>query len=160
MRGFEILEDCIHADVIVVPCGGGGLLAGIATAVKLSGSSCRIYGVEPEAAPTMFESFRIGCPVGMDITHTVATGLCPPRAGTNTFRHCQQFVEGIFLVSDSQIIDTMWKLYNAGLLVEPSGAAALAALLYGKIPDVAGKTVVVVISGSNVTPEELVKLQK
>ncbi|XP_014674577.1 PREDICTED: serine racemase-like [Priapulus caudatus] len=143
------------ADIIVCAVGGGGILAGLAAAIKLSGhTSCRLYGVEPTGSQTMYQSFQHGCPVAMPVK-TIASGLAPPFAGQHTFLHCRQFVDDIVLVADEEIISAMWKLYDGGLKVEPSGAAALAAVLTGKIPDVSGKNVVVVVSGGNVTPEEL-----
>ena len=80
--------------------------------------------------------------------------------GTNSYKHCRAFVEDIILVSDDEIIDAVSFLYQAGLVVEPSGAAAFAALRSSKIPDVKGRRVVVVITGGNVTPQELIQLIK
>lgn len=158
--GMEILEDVPDPDVIVVCCGGGGLVSGIAAAVKLSGHlDCRIYGVEPEGSRTMFESYKAGKPVGMEVK-SVAAGLSPPYSGPNTYRHCKKYVKDILLVSDTEILQGMFQLQKHGLMVEPSGAAAFAALYHGKVPDVKGKKVVVVITGGNVTPEELVEHKK
>ena len=80
--------------------------------------------------------------------------------GPNTFRHCQQFVEDVLLVSDQELLDTMFFLHSKGLYVEPSGSAAFAALRHGKVRDAEGRSVVVVVTGGNVTPAELVELQK
>ena len=81
-----------------------------------------------------------------------------PHTGSNTYKHCHAFVEDIILVTDEEIIDATSFLYKAGLVVEPSGAAAFAALRCAKIPDVKGRRVVVVITGGNVTPQELTSL--
>uniref|UniRef100_A0A3B3S8C7 L-serine deaminase n=1 Tax=Paramormyrops kingsleyae TaxID=1676925 RepID=A0A3B3S8C7_9TELE len=151
--GFEILEQMPNPDVVVVCCGGGGLLAGVAAAIKLSGcNNTLIYGVEPEGC-TMFRSFIEMKPVSMD-TQSIASGLAPPFAAL-PYRICRQFVQEIVLVSDEQIMAAVADLYQAGFVVEPSGAASFAALANGKIPDVAGKKVVLVLSGGNVGMDEL-----
>lgn len=158
--GLEILEAIPEPDIILVSCGGGGLLAGTASAIKLSGhKNCRIYGVEPEGSCTMYESFKAGKPVGRPV-HSVAAGLSPPFAGAICYKQCKQYVDDILLVLDSEILASVMTLYNAGLVVEPSGAAAFAALQHGKVPDVNDKTVVVVITGGNMSPEELLQYSK
>nr|XP_054762059.1 L-threonine dehydratase catabolic TdcB-like [Lytechinus pictus] len=159
--GLEILEDIPDPDVIVVCCGGGGLLAGIAAAVKRSGKShTRIYGVEPEQACCMFKSKQSGKPVTDPNVHSIASGLSPPFAGSNAFRHVEEFVEDILLLSEEEIITAVNHLYQAGLVVEPAGAAAFGAVLFGKVPDVVDKKVVVVITGGNVSPQELCNIIK
>ncbi|XP_062852537.1 L-threonine ammonia-lyase [Trichomycterus rosablanca] len=153
--GFEILEVLPNPDVVVVCCGGGGLLAGVAAAVKLSGcKGTRIYGVEPEGACTMYRSFIEKKPVGMD-AKSIASGLAPPFAGALPYAMCQMYVEGIVLVTDEEIKAAVSTLYRAGLVVEPSGSAAFAALVNNRIPDVAGKNVVVILSGGNISKDEL-----
>ncbi|KAK1790535.1 hypothetical protein P4O66_014423, partial [Electrophorus voltai] len=155
--GFEILEVVPNPEVVVVNCGGGGLLAGVAAAIKLSGcEKTRIYGVEPEEACTMYRSFIEKRPVGMD-SKSIAAGLAPPSAGALPYVLCQKYVEEIVLVTDEEIKSAVSTLYKAGLVVEPSGCAALAALVNGKIPDVTGKNVVVVLSGGNIGKDELTK---
>lgn len=151
---FEVLEEVPHPDVIVVCCGGGGLLSGIASVVKISSPSTKVYGVEPEGACTMYRSFMDGNPAFMD-AKSIAAGLAPPFAGTNTFRICKEHVEEVILVSDEEIVAGVSLLYRAGFVVEPSGAAAYAAVLKNKIPDITGKTVVVLLTGGNISPEEL-----
>ncbi|KAK2832403.1 hypothetical protein Q7C36_015865 [Tachysurus vachellii] len=153
--GFEILEMLPNPDVVVVCCGGGGLLAGVAAVIKLSGcEDTRIYGVEPEGACTMYKSFIEKKPVGMD-SKSVASGLAPPFAGALPYAMCQKYVEEIVLVTDDEIRSAVSALYKAGLVVEPSGSAAFAALINSKIPDVIGKNVVVILSGGNVGKDEL-----
>ncbi|XP_043944323.1 serine racemase isoform X2 [Protopterus annectens] len=152
--GFEILEDVPNLDVIVISCGGGGLLAGVSAAVKLQCPNVRIYGVEPEGACTMFRSFAEGKAVSMSVK-TIAAGLAPPCAGSICYNICKEHVEDIVLVSDNDIRVAVSVLYNIGLVVEPSGAAGFAAVLGNKIPDVSNKRVVVVISGRNISLEEL-----
>ena len=81
-------------------------------------------------------------------------------SGKNTYRHCKQFVEGVLLVSDQELIESMFFLHSRGLYVEPSGAAAFAALRHNKVPDISGCRVVVVITGGNVDANELVQLKE
>ncbi|XP_027127975.1 uncharacterized protein srr isoform X2 [Larimichthys crocea] len=152
---MEILEVTPKPDVVVVCCGGGGLLAGVAAAIKLSGcNKTRIYGVEPEGACTMYKSFIEKKPVGMD-TKSVASGLAPPFAGTLPFELCQRYVEGIVLVNDEEIKAAVSTLYKSGLVVEPSGSAAFAAVVNNKIPQLEGKNVVCILSGGNIGKDEL-----
>ncbi|XP_063960817.1 L-threonine dehydratase catabolic TdcB-like [Lytechinus pictus] len=154
--GLEILEDVPDPDVVLVCCGGGGLLAGIAAAVKLSGKSeTRVYGVEPEQACLMYMSMQLNKVVINPSVQSVASGLAPPFAGYNAYRHAAKYVDDILLLSEAEIIASVTRLYHAGLVVEPAGAAAFGALLFGKVPDIEGKKVVAVITGSNVSPEEL-----
>ncbi|XP_062574298.1 L-threonine dehydratase catabolic TdcB-like isoform X2 [Saccostrea cucullata] len=152
---LEILEDDVRPDVIVVCCGGGGLVSGIAAGIKLSGlADCRIYAVEPEGSRTMFESFRKGEPVTMAV-NSVASGLSPPYAGKLTYRCCRKYVEDVILVSDREIVSCMSRLFDIGIVAEPSGCAAMAAILNNRIPDVAGKRVVAIVTGSNVSISEM-----
>lgn len=154
--GLEILEEVPDPDVILVCCGGGGLLAGISAAVKLSGKShTRIYGVEPEQACLMYMSKQLGKVVQNPSVHSIASGLAPPYAGNNAYRHVAKYVDDILLLSEAEIIASVSRLYHAGLVVEPAGAAAFGALLFDKVPDIQGKKVVVVITGGNVSPQEL-----
>ncbi|KAM4711685.1 L-threonine ammonia-lyase-like isoform 1-T1 [Anableps anableps] len=153
--GMEVLEVVPEPDVVVVCCGGGGLLAGVAAAIKLSGcKKTRIYGVEPQGACTMYQSFVEKKPVWME-TKSIASGLAPPSAGRLPFELCQLYVEQIVLVSDEEIKAAVSALYRAGLVVEPSGSAAFAALVNNKIPDLEGKNVVCILSGGNVGKDEL-----
>ena len=89
---------------------------------------------------------------------SVAAGLCPPYAGETTFQHVKKYVEDIVLVNDEEIIEATQALYDIGLLVEPSGAAVLAAVRAGKVGGLAGKKVVLTLSGSNITPSEVNEL--
>ncbi|XP_070709851.1 L-threonine ammonia-lyase [Pempheris klunzingeri] len=154
--GLEVLEVMPEPDVVVVCCGGGGLLAGVAAAIKLSGcDKTRIYGVEPEGACTMYKSFIEKKPVGME-TKSIASGLAPPSAGTLPFQLCRRYVEGIVLVNDEEIKAAVSILYRSGIVVEPSGSAAFAAIVNNKIPELEGKNVVCILSGGNIGKDELV----
>ncbi|KAJ8047339.1 putative serine racemase [Holothuria leucospilota] len=111
-------------------------------------------------ANAMYLSFQKGEAASLPNSHSVASGLSPPFAGKHNFKHCKAFTEGVILVSDDEILQAMKHLYERGLVVEPSGAAAFAALMFNKIPDVEGKKVVIVLTGGNVSPEQLHELWK
>jgi threonine dehydratase len=148
--GLELLEDVPDADIVVVPIGGGGLIAGIATAVD---GRARIVGVEPETSPAMVEAARARAPVPVTPT-SVADGLNAPFAGTNTLAVVQERVDELVLVTEAEIEEAMRFLYTrAKLACEPAGAAATAALLAGKVSLQQGETVVAVVSGGNVATE-------
>jgi threonine dehydratase len=149
--GLEIAEDLPDADVVVAGVGGGGLLSGVAVAVRALRPEACVIGVEPEGAPKMFRSFAEGRPVRLDRIQTIADGLAAPFAGTQTFAHLRALGAGGVLVTDGEIVAAMRLLLErCKLLAEPAGAAAVAALLAGRIPEAAGRRVVAVLSGGNV----------
>lgn len=152
--GLEILEDLPEVETLVVPIGGGGLIAGIATAAKETRASVRVVGVEPEGAPTLFASLSAGELVTLPGTNTIADGLKPVRAGDLTFAAVRRYVDDVVLVPDAAIMEAIAQLLKQEkLVVEPSGAASLAAVRSGKIA-VSGPTVCV-LSGSNITGDLL-----
>ena len=153
--GLEILEDCPDADIIAVCCGGGGLVGGVAAAVKLSGSKARVYAVEPHGASCLYNSFEEG--KAAHITpKTIAHGLAPPFAGEFCYEYAKEFVDKVVLVSDEELVEATRFAYQNGILAETSGCAGLAALMFDKIPEeVEGKKVVCIVSGSNISPEDL-----
>merc|ERR1712080_226381 len=116
----------------------------------------KIYGVEPEKGPRMYNAMKAGklVPTVLDTT-CIATGLMPPTAGSNGFKVVQKYVDEIILVSDNEIVKAVSILYRIGLVVEPSGAAAFAALLSNKIPDAKEKDIVVFLTGSNIPLSDL-----
>lgn len=157
--GLELLDDLRDMATVVVPIGGGGLIAGIATAIKQSRPNIRIVGVEPEGAPSMWRSREQGAPVRLDQINTIADGLASPFAGELTFAIVQQYVDDLVLVSDADLRDAMTLiLERCKLLVEPAGAAAVAALLTGAIPVQSGMPVVAILSGGNVDASRLAQL--
>ena len=160
--GMEILEDCPSPDFIVVCCGGGGLVSGISAAVRLSGRSpdTKIIAVEPVTANTMYLSLQEGRAVKNGAAKSIAAGLAPPFVGENTYAHVKKFVDDVVLVTDEEIAESVNILYHSGLVVEPSGTAAFTAVRCGKISGIEGKKVVVVITGGNISPEELTKFVK
>ncbi|MEJ2216040.1 MAG: threonine/serine dehydratase [Gemmatimonadota bacterium] len=157
--GLEIVEDAPDVEVVVVPVGGGGLLSGIAAAVKALRPGARLYGVEPTGAPNLRRALDDGAVVRLDAIDTIADGLAPPSAGERTLAHVQALVDDVVLVSDAQIIDAMrFALERAKLVLEPAGAAAIAGLLAGRVPDVARASVVAVASGGNISAHRLAAL--
>ena len=159
---LEIVEDLAGPATIVVPVGGGGQIAGIAGALAATGrlgrGGWRVFGVEPEGAPAMRRSLDRGRPVQLDGVATIADGLAPPMAGTLNYRYVADFVEDVVLVSDDEILSAMRLLMTrAKLVVEPSGAAAVAALMCGRIPLAAGQRLVAVVTGGNVDPDIVVR---
>jgi threonine dehydratase len=148
--GLELLEDVPEVDVVVVPIGGGGLIAGVATAVA---GKARVVGVEPERSKAMHEALAAGEPVPVEPT-SVADGLSAPFAGTLALEIVRERVEDVVLVTDAEIEEAMRLLYTrAKLACEPAGAVSTAALLAGKVPFEQGQTVVAVVSGGNVVSE-------
>ena len=154
--GLEILEDLPDADTILVPVGGGGLIAGISIASVSRGRRVRVIGVEPETANAMYLSLDAGKTVTLTSPpNTIADGLCPVRPGNLTLLACQRHVERIVLIDDPAIRQAQRLLLErAKLLVEPSGAAAAAALLKHKT-DFKNQTVAIVLSGGNTELESL-----
>lgn len=157
--GMEILEQVADVDLIVVPIGGGGLIAGIATAVRQLQGEVRVYGVEPVGAAAMRKSLDEGAASHIGRVDTIADGLAPPMAGEINYEIVKDSVEDVVLVSDDEIIEAMRQILSrAKLLVEPSGAASTAALLAGKIPIKPTDRVVAVLSGGNVGLDAVVEL--
>jgi threonine dehydratase len=157
--GLEVLEDLPDVDVIVVGIGGGGLIAGIAAAMKALKPGVRIVGVEPVGAAAVTEALRAGSPVRLDRVDTIADGLGAPAAGALALEHIRAFVDDVVLLEDDVIAGAMAvMLERAKLLAEPAGAAALAAILSdhaGCSPD---DRVVAIVSGGNIDLQRLCSL--
>jgi threonine dehydratase len=148
--GLEILDDVPEVDVVVVGVGGGGLISGIATAVKELRPGVRVYGVEPVEAAAMSRALEAGAPVSIE-PRTVADGLAAPFAGELTLATCRRYLDGLVLLDDATILaGVRFALERMKQVLEPAGAAALAAVLFGRIPIADGERVVVVGSGGNV----------
>jgi threonine dehydratase len=157
--GLEILEQRPDVAAVVVPIGGGGLAAGVAAAIKLMRPAVTVVGVEPAGAAAMKASIDAGHPVTLDSTHSIADGLMPVRPGDLTFAHVRRFVDRVVTVEDDQIVDAvLWIYDHAGIVAEPSGAAAVAAALAGAA-GVAGP-VVAIVSGGNMGVERLEQLRR
>lgn len=154
--GLEIVEDVPDVDVVLVACGGGGLLSGVAAAVKQLKPSARVIGIEPEGANAMRLSLDAGSPQRLAKLSTVADGLAAPFAGTHTLRHVQEFVDEVIVIPDSEIIAGMRILMErCKLFVEPSAGAAIAPLLTGSLSLPAGSRVVPIVCGGNIDLERL-----
>jgi threonine dehydratase len=154
---LELLNDAGPLDAIVTPVGGGGLLSGCATIAKALHPGIRIFGVEPEGANDTFLSMITGERIAVPHPDTIADGLRSPKPGELTFPIVKSLAERILLVTDDELRATVkFLLLNLKILVEPSGAAAAAAVLHKKLPPGIG-SVGVVISGGNVDFEELAK---
>ena len=148
---LELLEDVADLDLLLAPVGGGGLIAGCATAAKALRPGIRVIGVEPEAGDDTRRSLEAGERIRIPVPRTIADGQQADIPGELTFAVNRQVVDTIVTVSDAEIIDAMAFLFDRMKLVtEPSGASAAAALLAGRVPDAAGARVGVVVSGGNV----------
>ena len=154
--GLEILEDWPAVDVVVVPIGGGGLISGIALALKSRNPRVRVIGVESSGAPGMQRSVAEGRLVTLDRVDCVIDGLRVRRVGEQTLAIVRQFVDEIVTLPDAEIFDAMlWIMHHAKLVVEGAAAAPVGALLKGLIHAPAGAKVVCVLSGGNVDLEQL-----
>jgi threonine dehydratase len=154
--GLEIAEDAPDVDLVIVGCGGGGLLSGVAAAMRAVRPGARVVGVEPAGADAMRQSLAKGEPVRLARLDTIADGLAAPFAGIHTLAHVQAFVDEMVIVDDASILDAMRMLMKrARVLPEPAGAAATAALLGGRLMVRPGEHVVVVVSGGNADPDLL-----
>ena len=148
--GLELLEDLPDVDVVVVGIGGGGLISGTACAIKERRPQVRVYGVEPVGAQAMTRAFEAGSPVPIT-PRTVADGLAAPFASERTLAMCRRYLDGIVLLEDAEILSGVrFAIERTKQALEPAGAAALAAVLFGRIPIEDGERVAVVASGGNV----------
>ena len=156
--GLEILDQRPDVAAVLVPIGGGGLVAGVAAAIKQSRPDVKVIGVEPAGAAKMKASVEAGHPVTLPKTETIADGLMPVRPGDLTFALVQKFVERVITVEDKDIIAAvLWIFANARLVAEPSGAATTAAVLSGAL-DAALRVsgpIVAIVSGGNMGVEKL-----
>jgi threonine dehydratase len=154
--GLEIYEDFPEAEIVIVPIGGGGLISGIAMALKAKNPRIRIIGVESSGAPGMKLSLAAGHVITLDTLDCIIDGLRVKRVGENNFRIVQQYVDEIVTVPDSEIFEAMvWTMSHCKVVVEGAAAAPVASLLQGVIKAPAGSKVVCVLSGGNVNFEQL-----
>ncbi|WP_028400192.1 threonine ammonia-lyase [Ectobacillus panaciterrae] len=148
--GLEILEQLPDVEAIICPVGGGGLIAGVAMAVKEHNPNIRVYGVEAMACPSMKQSLQQKKVVTIESMPTMADGIAVKRPGELTFQMIQRYVDDIFCVDEMEIARTMLMVLERNkLLTEGSGASSLASLLYHKTP-LQSKKVIAVLSGGNV----------
>lgn len=149
--GLEILEQAPEAEALIIPIGGGGLISGIAMAVKENRPSLKVYGVQTEAAPAMAESFRAGRVVVCPAARSVADGIAVKRPGERTFEYIRRYVDDVVTVSEEEIRAAIIRLIETGKTVtEGAAAVTLAAMSGKKIPGLKGRQVVMLLSGSNI----------
>jgi threonine dehydratase len=161
--GLEILDQRPDVAAVVVPIGGGGLVAGVAAAIKQSNPGVRVIGVEPSGAAAMKASVDAGRAVTLPSTQSVADGLMPVRPGDLTLAHVQAYVDAVITVDDPDIVKAvLWMFREAKVVSEPSGAAAVAAVLTGAVDRVvalkASDPIVAIVSGGNIAIERLHEL--
>lgn len=156
--GLELLQETADLDCLLAPCSGGGLFAGVSIAAKALRPTIRCFPVEPETADDTRQSFLKGTRVSIPPPPTIADGLRVQSPGRMTFPVLQQTAEDVLTVSDDEIIETIrFLLFRMKMVVEPSGAAAAAAVLQNKLPkDV--KRVGVILSGGNIDAELLARI--
>ena len=153
---LELLTDVPDLDALLAPIGGGGLISGCSIAAHALRPGLRIIGVEPDTANDTYLSLQMDERVSTPQSHSVADGLLPTMPGEVTFAIMRQHLERVALVADDEMVQAVrLLLLRMKLLVEPSGSAPAAALMRGRIPDVAGKKVGVVLSGGNLDPKKL-----
>jgi threonine dehydratase len=154
--GLELLDDVPAPDAVIIPVGGGGLMGGVASAVKAVSPRTRVIAVELEAGPGLIPALAAGKPVPAPRPVTLADGMTPPFVGALPLAIAREAVDDIVTVTETEMIEAMLLLMTrAKLYVEASGAAATAALIAGKTKLPAGSRVVAIVSGGNVDPERI-----
>lgn len=156
---LELLEEAGELDAIVVPVGGGGLMSGTAIAAHGIDPSIAIYGVEPQAGDDFARSLQRGVRVTVAVPKTIADGLQTTSPGDLTFAIANEHVAAILTVSDDELRDAMrFAFERMKMVIEPSGAAAIAALLQRRVPSLLGKRVGAIVSGGNIDPQRYAEL--
>ena len=148
--GLELIEQLPNLDAVVVPVGGGGLISGVAFALKSLNPNIKVYGVQASGAPSMVESLaedKIKC---LDNVSTIADGIKVKEPGVNTFEFCKKYVDEIVTVTDDEVSSAIFALIEQHkLIAEGAGAVSVAAVMFDKVP-VKGKNVVCLVSGGNI----------
>lgn len=156
--GLEIMDQLEDADAVVVPIGGGGLISGVSYVVKKLNPKCKVYGVQAQGAPSMYNAVRDHQMERLESVSTFADGIAVKEPGTLTFEMCSSYVDEIVTVSDDETAAAILTLMEKQKMVaEGAGAVSLAAVMFGKLP-VQGKKVVCVISGGNIDVNILSKV--
>ena len=149
--GLELLQQVRDLDAVVVPVGGGGLISGIAFAIKQLKPKVKVYGVQAAGAASMIGSLHDGKIECLPSVSTIADGIAVKQPGTHTFEYCQKFVDGMVSVTDEEICAAILALIEKQKMVsEGAGAAPVAAILAGKLPELDGKNVCCLVSGGNI----------
>ena len=148
--GLEIIDQLPDADAVVVPVGGGGLISGVAFALKSLNPNIKVYGVQATGAPSMFNSIHENKIIKLDSVSTIADGIAVKEPGAHTFEICSKYVDDIVTVNDDEISAAILALIEQQkLIAEGAGAVSVAAVMFNKIP-VEGKKVVCLVSGGNI----------
>jgi threonine dehydratase len=154
--GLEILEECDDVGTVLVPIGGGGLISGVAAAIKQTRPDVRVIGVEPTGAASMKNSIDAGEVRTLEQVATIADGLMAVRPGNLNFAHVRQFVDRLVTVEDAEIAAAVrWLFERAKIVAEPSGAATVAAALRADARY--DPTIVAIVSGGNLDPADAPK---
>lgn len=149
--GLEILDQLENVDAVVVPIGGGGLISGVAFAIKQLNPNVRVYGVQASGAPSMKQSVEDGKIETLGRVQTIADGIAVKTPGEHTFELVNKYVDDIVTVSDDEIaLAILTLLEQQKLIAEGAGAVPVAAVMAGKIPDIDGKNVCCLVSGGNI----------
>lgn len=149
--GLEIMEQLPNADAVIVPIGGGGLIAGVAYTIKQINPNCKVYGVQAAGAPSMEQSIADGKIETLDKVQTIADGIAVKTPGNLTYDLVSKYVDGIVTVTDDEIaLAILTLLEQHKLIAEGAGAVPVAAVLTGKIPNIEGKNVCCLVSGGNI----------
>ena len=148
--GLEIINDLDDIDAVIVPIGGGGLISGVAYAIKSIRPSIKVYGVQAVGAPSMYNSVKAGAIQRLDSVSTIADGIAVKQPGEHTFELVSKYVDDIALVTEDEIASAILALVeNQKMIAEGAGAVSVAAAMFNKVP-IAGKKVVSLISGGNI----------
>ena len=148
--GLEILDQLPDVDAVIVPVGGGGLIAGVAYAIKSLNPHCKVYGVQSAGAPSMFNAVKHGHMEELKSVATIADGIAVKKPGDITYELCKKYVDDIVTVTDDEVSSAILALIEEQkLIAEGAGAVAVAAALFNKV-DVVGKRVVCLVSGGNI----------
>ncbi len=149
--GLELIDQLPELDAVVVPVGGGGLISGVAFALKSLKPSIKVYGVQAAGAPSMVNSLHENKILCLDSVSTIADGIKVKEPGEHTFEYCKQFVDDVVTVTDDEVSSAILALIEQHkLIAEGAGAVSVAAVMFNKIPDIKGKNVVCVVSGGNI----------
>jgi len=149
--GLELYRDVPNLDAVIVPIGGGGLCAGIATAVKQMNPDCKVYGVEPTGADSMSRSLAAGEPVEIEKVDTIAASLGAPHAAPYSFSLCRRFVDEVVTVTDLELAQMMRTMFEElKLAVEPAGASAMAGAVGPLADKITGKNIGIIVCGTNI----------
>ncbi len=148
--GLEILDQLADVDAVLVPVGGGGLMSGVAFAIKQLRPQCKVYGVQAAAAPSMRDSVAAGEQITLDSVSTFADGIAVKHPGDITFKMVSEYVDGVVTVTEDEIAAAILALIEKQkMIAEGAGAVAVAAVMFHKV-ELAGKKVVALVSGGNI----------